>query len=128
MIDKKVLIIDDEQLIRNTTVLLLKREGAQTISAASGMVGIELARKEHPDLILLDIMMPGMDGWQVLEVLRTDAQCAQCPVIIFTAIDFTTSQKQAAALGAQGVLRKPFHLHELKALLGIQAESGDCHG
>ncbi|MBD3343564.1 MAG: response regulator, partial [Chitinivibrionales bacterium] len=82
MINKKILVIDDERLIRTTTILLLKKEGAVAIAAADGKEGIELAKKEHPDLILLDIMMPGMDGWQVLETLRSEPLCASVPVII----------------------------------------------
>ncbi|MBD3343912.1 MAG: response regulator [Chitinivibrionales bacterium] len=124
MIPKKILVIDDERLIRHTTVLLLKKEGAEVLAAEEGKQGIELAKNEHPDLILLDIMMPGMDGWQVLETLRSEPLCASVPVIIFTAVDFTTSQKKAAEQGAQGILRKPFHLHELKAILGIEQEGG----
>ena len=128
MLNRKVLVIDDERLIRNTTALLLRKEGAEPLCAANGAEGIELARKERPDLILLDIMMPGMDGWQVLEKLRTMPECSESAVIIFTAIDFTASEKDAVRCGAKGVLRKPFHLHELRALLAtITSDEGGSH-
>jgi CheY-like chemotaxis protein len=113
----KILIVDDESLIRTTTSLLLKQKGYSAICAKNGQEGLELASTEKPDLILLDIMMPGMDGWEVLSRLKTDPEISSIPVVVFTAIDFVASEKTAHERGAQGVLRKPFHLHQLTSIL-----------
>jgi twitching motility two-component system response regulator PilH len=114
MVPEKVLIIDDEPLILKTTALLLKKSSnAEIITAQNGPDGITLARKEKPDLILLDIIMPDMDGWEVLKVLKIDEECSRIPVIVFTAMDYSISDSMAKANGATGICRKPFQLHQL---------------
>ena len=111
---KKVLIIDDEPLILKTTALLMKKSlNAEIITAQNGPDGIALARKEKPDLILLDIIMPDMDGWEVLKVLKIDEECSRIPVIVFTATDYSLSDSTAKENGAVGICRKPFQLHQL---------------
>jgi CheY-like chemotaxis protein len=113
MLPQKILIIDDEKLIRLTTSILLKQHKIEAICAASGQEGITLAQQQRPDLILLDIMMPVMDGWEVYAALKKDPQTAAIPVIIFTAGDFAEARIKAREAGTQGVLQKPFHLNSL---------------
>lgn len=125
VIPKKVLIIDDEVLIRKTTALLLKKARIETITAGSGAEGIALAAKENPDLILLDIVMPEMSGWEVLSALKSRVDLARIPVIVFTAEDFSMSGSKAVEKGAAGVCRKPFQLHQLLGIIdGLNKESG----
>lgn len=115
---KKILIIDDEQLILKTTALLLKCEGYTPLCAIDGKQGLSMALKEKPDMIMLDIMMPGMDGWEVLNLLKSEKYNVTSPVVIFTAVDFVASEKIAKEKGAKAVLRKPFQLHQLKSVIG----------
>jgi twitching motility two-component system response regulator PilH len=111
---EKVLIIDDEPLILKTTALLMKKSSnAEIITAQNGPDGIALARKEKPDLILLDIIMPDMNGWEVLKVLKIDEVCSRIPVIVFTATDYSISDSMAKENGAAVICRKPFQLHQL---------------
>jgi len=115
---KKILIIDDEQLILKTTALLLKCEGYIPLCASDGKQGLTMTLKEKPDMILLDIMMPEMDGWEVLSTLRSKKYNITIPVVIFTAVDFVASEKMAKEKGAKAILRKPFQLHQLKTVIG----------
>jgi CheY-like chemotaxis protein len=106
---RKVLLVDDEDDIRTIGQLSLSRVGRwQTVLAASGAEAVTKAAAEQPDLILLDVMMPGMDGPTTLGQLRAQASTAQTPVIFMTA----KIQKQEVAryleLGAVGVIGKPF--------------------
>ena len=107
------LIIDDEQLIMTTTAILLRHIGIVPIIAANGQDGISLAVSAMPDFILLDIMMPAMSGWQVLAILKSNPETSGIPVIICTAIDSIASGTEAALLGVDAILRKPFHLSNL---------------
>ena len=106
--DKCVLIIDDDQWIAMSTTMVLEAEGFTVHSALSGPEGIEKARLVQPGVILLDIMMPGMDGWETLERLKADRQCAPIPVIVFTAREHREGRSKAAERGAVEYFRKPF--------------------
>ena len=117
MASKRVLIIDDERLVRKTTELLLRQVNMEAISVASGAEGIEAAKKEQPDLILLDLVMPDMDGWQVLSRLKADPASEKIPVIVFTAGDFSFSDQRIKQRGAIGVCRKPFQLQQLLKII-----------
>jgi CheY-like chemotaxis protein len=126
VIPKKVLIIDDEVLIRKTTALLLKKARIDVITAGSGPEGIDLAEKQYPDLILLDIVMPEMNGWEVLSQLKAREDLAKIPVIVFTAEDCFMSDGNAMQRGAEGVCRKPFQLHQLLGIIdGLNKESSN---
>lgn len=113
----KILIIDDNDLIRYTTSLLVKQLGLDPTIAYSGIEGLEIAKLLKPDVILLDIMMPGIDGWEVLERLAADPDLKDIPVILFTALEEQLFPKNASLHLAKGVLQKPFHLEELTAAL-----------
>ncbi|KFE68669.1 response regulator [Hyalangium minutum] len=106
---RKVLLVDDEEDIRTVGHLSLKRVGGwQTVLAASGAEAVALAAAEKPDVILLDVMMPGMDGPTTFGQLRAQEATAHTPIIFMTA----KIQKQEVAryleLGAAGVISKPF--------------------
>ncbi len=109
----KVLIIDDEKLIVKATSLVIRLAGYEILSAYDGKSGIALAKKVKPDLILLDIMMPGMDGWQVLKILKESPDVSDIPVIIFTAKEYIRGKEKSVEAGAVDYVTKPFEPDEL---------------
>jgi len=112
----KILIVDDENDIRRIARLGLERVGKmQVIDAASGAEGVEKARSEKPDAVLLDVMMPGQDGPATLQSLRADPATASIPVIFLTAKAMPSEVERLRALGATGVLSKPFDAMTLAA-------------
>jgi len=112
----KILVIDDENDIRRIARLGLERVGKmQVIDAASGAEGVEKARSEKPDAVLLDVMMPGQDGPATLQSLRADTATASIPVIFLTAKALASEVERLRSLGATGVLTKPFDAMTLAA-------------
>jgi CheY-like chemotaxis protein len=106
---KRILLIDDEvDIHRITQVGLMMEAGWDLLTAQSGEEGIEIAASEHPDAILLDVMMPGCDGVATLKLLQESPQSQTIPVIFMTAKAQSTDRRQLYALGAQGVITKPF--------------------
>ncbi len=105
----KVLIIDDDADIRSIARLSLSRVGGMdVIEAASGVEGVRKAQEEKPDVILLDMMMPTMDGVETLAALRSHPATVMTPVIFLTAKAVRDDVERMTALGAAGVLSKPF--------------------
>ena len=101
-----VLVVDDNRDILNTTVRLLRHSGFRAWAATSGLIALELAERIQPDHILLDVMMPDMDGWEVLRHLKGNPATAGLPVLFHT--DGSEPEDDAAAilLGAIGVIKK----------------------
>lgn len=119
----KVLIIDDEEDVRYIVQMSLGRVGQMTVvEATSGEEGIALARSEQPSFILLDMMMPGMDGAAVFRALRALPETSQIPVVFLTAKAMLSEIQRLKDLGAKGVVVKPFDpltlAREIKAILG----------
>lgn len=115
-----VLIVDDEYAGRETLESILEGEGYQLEMAENGLQAIEKAKKLLPDVILLDIMMPGMTGFEVCERIRSDPEIAEIPIIVLTALDDRDSLLTALKAGADDFISKPFDRYELRArLLGI---------
>jgi serine/threonine-protein kinase PpkA len=110
---KKVLIIEDETSIRNNIMLMLKVEGYAASGGENGRVGLEMAQRDPPDLVLCDVMMPEMDGFAVLEALRADPRLSAVPFIFLTALDDRLSMRRGMNLGADDYLPKPFTRDEL---------------
>jgi len=109
-----VLVIDDEATARELVARSLEREGLRVVSAASGAAGLEAARKLRPDVITLDVMMPGMDGWTVLAALKSDPALAAIPVVMLSVAD---EHRLGLALGAAEYLTKPIERERLAAVL-----------
>lgn len=106
---KRVLIIDDDDDIREVATLTLEMIGGWTVlTANSGAAGIVRANQEKPDAILLDVMMPGMDGPTTFQEMQKIPEIAHIPVILLTAKVQGADQKRFASLGVQAVLFKPF--------------------
>jgi CheY-like chemotaxis protein len=101
-----VLVVDDTVVIRETVARLLKRAGYQTICAGSGKEALDVLDSSDPDLMLLDIMMPEMDGMECLSLLRKDSRWRELPVIIMSALSDEEHQKKAEELGARDYLVK----------------------
>jgi len=115
-----VLIVDDEYIGRETLQSVLEGEGYQLEMAEGGIQAIEKAKQLLPDVILLDVMMPGMTGFEVCQRIRSDPQIAEIPIIILTALDDRESLLNALKAGADDFISKPFDRYELRArLLGI---------
>jgi two-component system OmpR family response regulator len=105
----KVLVIDDEPDIRKIAKLSLTRVGGmQVVEASGGPDGVRLAEAERPDAILLDVMMPGMDGPATLAMLKAGEATSKIPVVFLTAKAMTSELERLKALGAVAVLTKPF--------------------
>lgn len=119
---EKILIVDDDIETVRLVGLMLKRKGYETITANNGAQGIELAVSEKPDLIVLDIMMPDMDGYQVTVLLRNNPITAETPILMFTAKGQVDDKVTGYEAGADDYLTKPVHPAELiahiKSLLG----------
>ncbi len=111
----KVLVVDDHAASRMTAVALLAMEGYEVIEADSGSIVIELVTQRQPDLILLDVMMPGMDGFEVCQLLKQDEQTRLIPVIFITALNDRRSRIRGIEVGADDFLTKPFDRVELVA-------------
>lgn len=114
---RTVLIIEDEKLIIVSTQMVLEAAGFRVESAVNGEEGIAKARSVAPDLILLDIMMPGIDGWETLTRLKRDPATAGIPVVIFTAREHARGHQRSAEMGAVDYFRKPFEPDELIELV-----------
>ena len=114
---RTVLIIEDEKLIIVSTQMVLEAAGFRVESATNGEDGIAKAKSHAPDLVLLDIMMPGIDGWETLTRLKRDAATANIPVVIFTAREHSRGHQKSAEMGAADYFRKPFEPDELIELV-----------
>jgi len=120
-----VLVIDDDRNARDLMARGLSREGFRVITAPSGEEGLRLAREEQPDVITLDVLMPGMDGWAVLRTLKSDEKVAEIPVIMITMVD---DKEMGHALGAADYLPKPIDRDRLAAILRkYRCKQAPCH-
>ncbi len=116
-----VLVVEDNEDIATVVETTLKLRDFHVGRAANGQAGIRKAQEGHYDLIILDVLMPGMDGFQVLDHLKQDGRTSGIPVALFTADLSDRDRRQALAAGAAGVLHKPFDptvfLTEVQALV-----------
>lgn len=111
---KRVLIIDDEETIQTVVQFGIRLAvGWDVITASSGPMGIHTAQVEHPDVILLDVMMPEMDGISTFKVLQSHPETEQIPVIFLTAKAQAAEKREFNDLGVSGVITKPFNSLDL---------------
>ncbi len=110
-----VLLVDDIAANRETLVELLEPQDYRLVEAADGPEALKLAAESPPDLVLLDVMMPGMDGYEVCRRLRADALLAEVPIIMITALDDQASRLTGIEAGADDFITKPFNRAELRA-------------
>ena len=113
----KVLVIDDEAPIRLLCRVNLEAEQMEVLEAADGPAGLETARAEIPDVILLDVMMPGLDGWRVAEELLDDERTAKIPIVFLTARAELRDRARGIDLGGVDYVTKPFNPIDLAPLV-----------
>jgi DNA-binding response OmpR family regulator len=113
----RVLVIDDEAPIRLLCRVNLEAEGIEVLEAADGPSGLEKARAEIPDVVLLDVMMPGLDGWRVAEELLDDERTAGIPIVFLTARAELRDRARGLDLGGVDYVTKPFNPVELAPLV-----------
>ncbi|HKC77777.1 MAG TPA: response regulator [Gaiellaceae bacterium] len=113
----RVLVIDDEAPIRLLCRVNLEAEGIEVLEAADGTSGLALAQAEHPDVVLLDVMMPGLDGWRVAEELLEDESTRGIPIIFLTARAEFRDRARGLDIGGVDYVTKPFNPLELAPLV-----------
>jgi len=121
----RILVVEDNPANMKLASLLLRNAGHEVLSAIDAESGLALARTEHPDLILMDIQLPGMDGLAATALLKQDPLTTAIPVIAVTAMAMTSDREKTRAAGCAGYISKPLRYRELyaciDALLGICA-------
>lgn len=127
-VPRKILIADDNALNRKLLETLLRDEGYALTSVASGAEALCAIDRERPDVLLLDLMMPGMDGFEVVRRLRTNGQTANLPIVMVTSLDDDGARTRLASAGVTEIITKPLDRWVLKARLEqlFRAE-GDRH-
>ncbi len=113
----RVLVIDDEAPIRLLCRVNLEAEGMEVLEAADGPTGLQAARDERPDVVLLDVMMPGLDGWQVAQRLLEDDETSEIPIIFLTARAEFSDRARGLDIGGVDYVTKPFNPIDLAPLV-----------
>lgn len=120
--DTDILIVDDVSDNRRLLARMLKRRGYRVEAASNGLEALELTRKFLPSLILLDVAMPGMDGYQVCQTLKSDAKLSEIPVIFLSAHSEQVDKLRGFQAGGVDYVTKPFHFHEVAARVAAHIE------
>ena len=120
VVAKRILIVDDEANIARIIKFNLEREGFSVETLEDGMTALAFAKREAPDLIVLDLLMPKMDGWHVAEALKRDPETARIPILMLSVV---SDREKGLEMGASSYLTKPFSLEDLfrkvRDLLGL---------
>jgi two-component system, cell cycle response regulator DivK len=111
----KILLVEDNEMNRDMLARRLEKRGFQLVIATDGLMGIEMARKEMPDLILMDMSLPGLDGWQASRQLKSDNATSRIPIIALTAHAMAEDREKAMAAGCDEYETKPVELASLLA-------------
>lgn len=125
---KKILVIDDDPSMLKLAKYNLEKEGYDVVTAASGSQGLQVAREENPDLLVVDVLLPGMDGFTVCRLLRYDHKFKHLPIIFLTGRISDEHKKLGEEVGANEYLTKPYRpdvlLEKVKGLLGEPDPAG----
>lgn len=113
----KILIADDDPGVRELCRIVLDNEGYQVVEAENAMECVSLTQQEQPDLVLLDWMMPEVDGMDALRILKADPHTKSIPVVMLTALDGLPQITLATYVGADGYVTKPFEVNDLLSLV-----------
>lgn len=126
MVKERILVVDDEQDMLDLVRRILTRGGFKVITASDGKEGLEKVYSEAPDLMILDIVMPGMDGWEVCRKIRGDPLYKHLPIIMLTVRRTKADQLKGLDLGGDEYITKPFYSNELLARIKtvLQRSSG----
>jgi len=117
VVGKKVLVVDDEKFVRELIKIKLGRSGLVVFEAANGLEAIEIAQTQKPDMILLDVMMPKMNGFEACEKLKTNPSTARIPIVMLTARGEPANHEKGISLGATDYMSKPFSPQKLAELV-----------
>ena len=112
-----ILVVEDNPANMKLAEMLLRKAGHSVLSAVDAEAGLTMARAEHPDLILMDIQLPGMDGLAATALLKQDLATASIPVIALTAMAMRDDREKTRAAGCDGYIAKPLRYHELYAAI-----------
>jgi len=119
---KRILVVDDEVQLVEMVKIRLEANGYEVLSAYDGQEGLEKIRKEKPDLIVLDLMLPKLDGYKVCRMIKFDEKYKNIPIILFSARAQDSDKEMGVQVGANGYITKPFEpkvlLSKIKELLG----------
>ncbi|MFN3652726.1 MAG: response regulator transcription factor [Armatimonadota bacterium] len=121
---KSVLVVDDQPHIVRLIQVNLEKEGFQVLTAADGVEGMLRVREHHPDLVILDVIMPRKDGFEVLREIKADGELMETPVIMLTVKTHNADIVEGLKEGAELYLPKPFHPKELVSLVKRVLENG----
>ncbi|HEY7956300.1 MAG: response regulator transcription factor [Polyangia bacterium] len=110
-----ILVADDDPQILTMLGIRLSKRGYQVVEAADGLQTLDKARQEHPDLVLLDVMMPGKNGWEVAKELRADEELRNVGIVMLTAIGERVNEMTSPLYGADAYVDKPFDFADLEA-------------
>ena len=109
------MVVDDESRIRDLARMILEDKGYEVITVGNGNEAVQKITVEMPDLVLLDILMPGMNGFEVCKVLKSDPKTKQIPIVMFTVRSRDEGYELARQVGCDGYFNKPFAPHDLVA-------------
>jgi len=118
-----LLIVEDNPTHMKLATAILERFGYDVLGAVDAAEGLRMAREQHPDLILMDVMLPGMDGLTATRELKQDLATRAIPVIAVTAYLATNPEREARAAGCAGYIAKPYHHAELRAVVEAALEA-----
>lgn len=124
-IAKRILIIEDDPSVLRAISYMLGKEGYDVLTALNGLVGLRKAKEENPDLLILDVMLPGIDGFEVCHRLRAESQTAQLPILMLSAKGQEADRSTGLEVGANEYLTKPVErsvlLSKIEALLAAKS-------
>ena len=123
-----ILVIDDDPHMGLILTHIFNRHGFVVRVATDGASGLQEARDQRPDLILLDIMQPGMDGLEVARRLQQDPECARIPILFLTAVAAARGRQAVEGVGAKGLISKPFEVDEMVAQVKALIDHSDALG
>jgi two-component system cell cycle response regulator DivK len=124
----RVLVVEDNPANMTLAIFLLKLAGHAVLSATNAETGLAMAREEQPDLILMDIQLPGMDGLQATALLKGNEATREIPVIALTALAMKGDEERIRAAGCDGYIAKPLAYREFLAAIAAQLEKAPLHG
>lgn len=125
---KRILVVEDNPSVNRLVCYILEREGYQVLSASNGMEGLRIAREEKPDLLVLDVMLPGLDGFELCHRLRADPQTGWLPILMFSAKSQDADMSTGLRLGADDYLTKPADpLEIVKRVANLLAKRCTAH-
>lgn len=123
-IAKRILIIEDDPSVLRAISYMLEKEGYQVLTATNGLEGLSKAKGENPDLLILDVMLPGIDGFEICHRLRAESQIAHLPILMLSAKGQATDRSTGLQVGADEYLTKPVErsvlLSKIEALLAAK--------